>query len=80
MPAADVVGYDVLLADTDPIRKRVTELAHTGRRVLLLARTGAPLVDQDVPADIRPAALVTLTEQVRPDAAEIGRASCRERV
>ena len=61
---------DVLLGERDPVREQVNELAHTGRRVLLLARTDAPLVEQEVPAGIRPAALVTLTEQVRPDAAE----------
>jgi len=61
---------DVLLAADDPVREQVTELAHTGRRVLLLARAEAPLIDQDVPEGIRSVALVTLTEQVRSDAAE----------
>ena len=61
---------DVLLGESDPLRDKVTELAHTGRRVLLLARTPAPLVEQQVPEGIRPVALVTLSEQVRGDAAE----------
>ena len=53
---------------TDPLRDRVSELAATGRRVLLLGRTDAPLVGQELPAGIEPISLVTLTEQVRPDA------------
>ncbi len=61
---------DVLLADDDPLRARVSELAATGRRVLLLAQSESPLHGQDVPPDIASVALVTLTEQVRPDARE----------
>src|SRR6476619_2448778 len=44
---------DVLLAANDPLRARVSELAATGRRVLLLARTDAPLEGQTLPADVR---------------------------
>ncbi len=61
---------DVLLADDDPLRARVGELAATGRRVLLLARSQSPLHGQELPTDISSVSLVTLTEQVRPDAAE----------
>jgi cation-transporting ATPase E len=61
---------DVLLAGDDPIRDRVSELAATGRRVLLLGRSGEAVTDATLPADLRPTALVTLTEQVRPDAAQ----------
>ncbi len=61
---------DVLLAADDPLRARVSELAATGRRVLLLARTDAPLEGQTLPADVRSVGLITLTEQVRPDAKE----------
>ena len=61
---------DVLLEPDDPLRDRVAELAATGRRVLLLARSDAALQGQDLPAGMRTVALVTLTEQVRPDAEE----------
>ncbi len=61
---------DILLPEADPLREKVTELAATGRRVVLLARTDAPLAGQELPENIRPVALVTLTEQLRPDAAE----------
>jgi len=59
---------DVLLAAGDPLRAQVSELASTGRRVLLLARSDAPLIGQELPAGMTPVSLVTLTEQVRPDA------------
>jgi cation-transporting ATPase E len=59
---------DVLLAADDPLRDRVSELAATGRRVLLLARSDAPLEGQQLPSAVSPVSLVTLTEQVRPDA------------
>ena len=49
---------------------RVSELAATGRRVLLLGRTDAALAGQELPAGVQPISLVTLTEQVRPDAEE----------
>lgn len=51
--------------------ERAAELAATGRRVLLLSRTAAPL-DPDsnvLPAGLEPAALVLLEERLRPDAA-----------
>jgi len=59
---------DVLLAADDPLRDRVSGLAATGRRVLLLARSDAPLEGQQLPSGVSPVSLVTLTEQVRPDA------------
>jgi cation-transporting ATPase E len=61
---------DVLLPADNPLLDEVGRLAHTGRRVLLLATTRGELNGAELPADIQPAALVTLTEQVRPDAAE----------
>ncbi|HZM65440.1 MAG TPA: HAD-IC family P-type ATPase [Nakamurella sp.] len=59
---------DVLLGADDPLREQVGDLANTGRRVLLLAHSEMELQGQELPADIRPVSLVTLTEQVRPDA------------
>ena len=61
---------DVLLDEHDALRARVSELAATGRRVLLLARSDEELRGQELPAGVTSVALVTLTEQVRPDAAE----------
>ncbi len=61
---------DVLLSAADPLRARVSELAATGRRVLLLGRTDTALAGQELPAGVQPISLVTLTEQVRPDAEE----------
>lgn len=53
----------------DGLRERVACLASSGRRVVLLCRSASPLDGARPPADLAPAALVTLTEQVRPDAA-----------
>ncbi|MEP6563281.1 MAG: HAD-IC family P-type ATPase, partial [Nakamurella sp.] len=61
---------DVLLDENDALRDRVAELAATGRRVLLLAGSDAELRGQELPERVTSVALVTLTEQVRPDAAE----------
>jgi len=61
---------DVLLDADDPLRARVSELAATGRRVLLLARSDAPLEGQTLPSGVTSVGLITLTEQVRPDAKE----------
>ena len=73
-----VLGAPEVLLAADPqpsppevleaIRARVAALADSGRRVVLLARSEAHLTESTLPADITPAALVTLTEQVRPDA------------
>lgn len=73
-----VLGAPEVLLAADPqpsppevletIRARVAALADSGRRVVLLARSEAHLTEATLPADITPAALVTLTEQVRPDA------------
>ncbi|MEO7447822.1 MAG: HAD-IC family P-type ATPase, partial [Humibacillus sp.] len=54
----------------DRIRAEVERLAATGRRVVLLARSDEHLADATLPVDLVPAALITLTEQVRPDAKE----------
>jgi len=53
-----------------PVRERAGDLAATGRRVLLLATSNAPLAGEDLPAGLEPAALVLFDEKVRPDAAE----------
>ncbi len=59
----------VLPADDGPILERASELAATGRRVLVLAHSEAPVDGNVLPSDLRAAALVLLREQVRDDAA-----------
>jgi cation-transporting ATPase E len=55
---------------TDPVRARANELAATGNRVLVLARSDAPLTGEQLPDPLTPIALVLLEEKIRPDAAE----------
>jgi cation-transporting P-type ATPase E len=57
-------------ASDDAVRGRADELAGEGRRVLLLARSNAPLADETRPDPLTPAALVLLEERVRPDAGD----------
>jgi cation-transporting ATPase E len=61
---------EVLLDDDDPLRDRVSELAETGRRVLLVQHADGPLQGETLPAERTSAVLCTLAEQVRPDAAD----------
>jgi cation-transporting ATPase E len=56
--------------DADPVRVDANELAKTGSRTLVLARTSAPLAGDELPANLEPVAFVLFEEQVRPDAAE----------
>jgi len=60
---------DVLLAPDHAVRAQVSELAATGRRVVLLARAPAALEADSLPDDLEAVALVTLAERVRSDAA-----------
>lgn len=59
---------DVLLPAGHPLRRRIEELATTGRRVVLLARASGVL-DGAVPPACEPVALVSLEERIRPEAA-----------
>ncbi len=61
---------DVLLGTDDAIRAEVQELASSGRRVVLLARSTDPPDGEDLPDSLHPVALATLKERIRPDAAE----------
>ena len=54
----------------EAIESSVSEAADSGRRVLLLATTDAPLEGESLPAGVRAVALVMLEDQVRPDAGE----------
>jgi len=64
-PGDDV---EAIRDDVEVIRDDVARLADSGRRVVLLARSDEHLADATLPPDLTPAALVTLTEQVRVDA------------
>ena len=59
----------VLLTDHATELARAAELASSGARVLVLARTDSPLAGGALPERLRPVAFVLCTEQVRPDAA-----------
>ncbi|MEO7754596.1 MAG: HAD-IC family P-type ATPase [Terracoccus sp.] len=61
---------EMLVGDDEHLRAQIAELADSGRRVVLLARSGQHLPEPVLPDDLAPVALVALTEQVRPDAAE----------
>ncbi len=54
----------------DPVRQRSERLAAAGRRVVLLARSDAPLDGETLPAPLAAAAFVMFDENIRPDAAE----------
>ncbi|HEY3672901.1 MAG TPA: HAD-IC family P-type ATPase [Acidimicrobiia bacterium] len=59
----------VLTDNASPVRARADELASSGRRTLVLARSDA-LTGETLPADLEPVALVMFAEKVRPDAAD----------
>ncbi|MEO7398542.1 MAG: HAD-IC family P-type ATPase [Ilumatobacteraceae bacterium] len=61
---------EMVLADHDyrNIAGRVDAAADAGKRVLLLASSETGLSGETLPTDLRPAALVMLEDQVRPDA------------
>ena len=54
----------------DALRGRVDDLSSSGQRVLLVARSSAPLENESLPSPLSPVALLTFEEQVRPDAAD----------
>ena len=62
---------EMLLDDDDPLRERVGERASSGQRVILLARSRVPVVDERRPEVVEPCAFVVLEDEVRPDAPEI---------
>ena len=65
-----VIGAPEIVAPELPAAERETISQHTsiGRRVLLLARSSAPLDGETLPAGIVPSALVVFEERLRPDA------------
>jgi cation-transporting ATPase E len=66
-----VLGAPEVVAPTnDEVKAAATSASEDGRRVLLLAKGGSPITPGQLPADLVPAALITLSDQVRVDAAE----------
>ncbi len=60
----------VVTDNASPVRARADELASSGRRTLVLARSDVALTGETLPADLIAVALVMFAEKVRPDAAE----------
>lgn len=67
-----VIGApEFLVTDSkDTVRKQANKLAHSGKRVLLLCTSKTRPTADRIPAKLEPVALVTLTEKIRPDAAQ----------
>ena len=66
-----VGGADVLLATgaaNDAMRARVHEATSSGARALVLARADGPPQGDELPASLRPAAIILLQDTLRPDA------------
>ena len=59
---------DVLLPEGDPTRERVLELAATGRRIILLARSDVEPTADEAPQGVEPMALLGLEEELRREA------------
>lgn len=54
----------------DPLRERADTIARSGSRVLLLSRVEGEIEDEVLPRGLEPAALVVISEKIRPDAAD----------
>jgi cation-transporting P-type ATPase E len=63
---------EVLLAEADEgtLRERADTLARSGLRVLLLSRAGEEVIEEALPENLEPAALLVIEEKIRPDAAD----------
>lgn len=61
---------EILLPAGDPIRDQADDLAADGARVLLLGESPVPPDAENGFTDVRPAALVSIDQRLRPDAAE----------
>jgi cation-transporting ATPase E len=60
----------VITDNRSPVRARADELASSGRRTLVLARSDSPLTGETLLGDLTAVALVMFAEKVRPDAAD----------
>ncbi len=67
-----VLGAPEMVLGQDRLAElgRAADLAATGERVLVLARSDAPLESESLPQGLHAVAFVLFAEQVRPDAAE----------
>jgi len=59
---------EMLWTSNDETAARVTELAESGKRVMLLCHSDDPLLGNDLPLNISPVAIITLKEEIRDDA------------
>jgi cation-transporting ATPase E len=57
----------------DDVRAQVDELAASGQRILVVARSADPLEDEVLPSPLELVALLRFEESIRPDAADIFR-------
>lgn len=49
-----------------PVLERVAAETARGRRVLVMARSDQPMIDQQLPQQLEPVAVITMTERLRP--------------
>jgi cation-transporting ATPase E len=64
-----ILGAPEIVLATEPrAAAEAGDLAATGRRVVALASTSAPLAGESLPDSLRAAALIVFAEQLRPDA------------
>ncbi|MCH7668214.1 MAG: HAD-IC family P-type ATPase [Acidobacteria bacterium] len=61
---------DVLTPRDEEVTEQVTRLSKRGLRVMMVASSPQPLIDNALPAKITPEALLCLGDVIRPDAAE----------
>ena len=63
-----LIGAPDVLAGGHSAGHQAEEIGSTGRRVLLLAHSSAPVDAADAPVDVRPVALLVFEQKIRPDA------------
>lgn len=63
-----IMGAPDVLAGGHSAGDQAEQIGSTGRRVLLLAHSSAPVDAADAPVDVRPVALLVFEQKIRPDA------------
>ena len=61
---------EMIMPNDTAVSRLVNRAAGQGKRVLLLARSPGALAGAVVPSDVRPVAVLSLSDRVRPDAAD----------
>lgn len=61
-------GEFILKDRYDNIKQQVEDFSSGGRRVIILAHSGKPFDGDALPADIRPLALIAITDKIREEA------------